>query len=195
MKHIIAFIAAIMCSLSTASAEDGPFGLKWGSSVEEIRTSGVELKDFSSSEFGRSFVATKLNKALSDQDTTLLSFGYDNKLWRIVAVSRSYENDPYGNSVKSRYKELSDVLSSKYGKGKTSHHLGRSIYSEPQYFLAGIRGGDSNWFTNFDAGRVFIQLGLSASDSSTGRWRMIFEHKDGRRSFEDGKRSQEKGSL
>lgn len=195
MKYIVAILALLSLGQSLASADEAPFGLIWGASVEDVRSSGVDLKDFPSSDFGRSYVATKLTKALSDQETTLLSFGLDNKLWRIVALSRPFQNDPYGNSVKSRYQELSDVLSSKYGKGKPSHHLGDSIYSYPNYFLAGIRQGNSNWFTNFDAEKLFIQLGLTASDSSTGQWRIIFEHKDGRRAFEAGKRNQEKGSL
>ncbi|HVV78448.1 MAG TPA: hypothetical protein VHD59_02390 [Pseudolabrys sp.] len=195
MKYVVVILALISFGHSLAFADDAPFGLTWGASAEEIRSAGVDLKDFPSSDFGRSYVATKLSKVLSDQEATLLSFGFDNKLWRVVAVSRSFENDPYGASVKSRYQQLSDILTSKYGKGKPSHHLGDSIFSDPRYFLAGIKQGNSSWFTNFDSGKIFIQLGLTASDSSTGQWRIIFEHKDGRRAFEDGKRNKEKGAL
>jgi hypothetical protein len=54
---------------------------------------------------------------------------------------------------------------------------------------------NSSWYTNFDTQNLFIQLGLTASDSSTGGWRLIYENKTFRRDFESSKRSREKGVL
>ncbi|SRR5579885_286677 len=195
MKRACVLLGLIFLVLCSAHAEEAPFGLIWGASVDDTKAAGVELKEFTSTEFGSTFLATKLGKALSDQEITYLSFGFDNKLWRIAAVSRSFENDPYGNSIKERYQDLVAVLTSKYGSGKQSHNLGGSIYSEPKYFLAGINGGQSSWFSNFNTSSVFIQIGILASDSSTARWRIIFEHREGRRSFEAAKRNREKGAL
>ena len=137
----------------------------------------------------------KLEKAVADQEATLLSFGFNDKLWRILIVSREFKNDPHGTEVLVRYRELSSVLSEKYGKPKELHRLGGSIYSEPRYFLAGIRGGESSWYSNFDSRTLFIQLGITASDSSTGRWRLIYENKSMRKEFDASKRTKEKGAL
>lgn len=41
---------------------------------------------------------------------------------------------------------------------------------------SGIRGGESSWFSNFATTEINTQVNLSATDSSTARWR-IFEYK------------------
>jgi hypothetical protein len=104
-----------------------------------------------------------------DQEVTYLSFGFDDKLWRIAALSRSFDSDPHGNKVLSRYTELSELLAEKYGKGKRVHSLGDSIYSQSQYFIAGINGGRTNWFTDFDPPNLHIQIGIAAAASDSAK--------------------------
>ena len=177
------------------SQDDAPFGLAWGSSTDDVRSLGVELKPYPDKSFGVSFLASSLPKVLSDQDATLLSFGINNKLWRVVGLSKEFPNDPYGVAIKSRYQQLLEVLTEKYGKPTSVHRLGGSIYSEPRYFVSGLRGGETNWYTNFNAELVDLQINLNASDSSTSRWKIIFEYKPLRKLFEADKSGQEKGTL
>jgi hypothetical protein len=75
--------------------------------------------------------SSKLPKAIHDQEITYLFFGNDNKLWRITAISSSFENDPYGNGAKSRYDELVGILSEKYGRGTSVHQFGDDFYKRP----------------------------------------------------------------
>lgn len=178
-----------------SAAQDAPLGLSWGMSTAEIQSRGIELKEVPSLDFGKSFIASKIEKALADQSGALLSFGFNDKLWRILITGRETSNDPSGSNVLSRYNELSSVLSEKYGKPREIHRLGDSIYSEAGYFLAGVRAGKSSWFSNFDTSNIFIQLGIIASDSSTANWRLIYENKLLRKDFEGSKRSREKGNL
>ncbi len=177
------------------SQTEAPFGVKWGASAEEIRSLGVDLKEVASKTFGTGYQASSLPKILNDQESTLLSFGFSNKLWRMIAVSKSAANDPYGAAIKSRYEELRGILSEKYGNPKSVHNLGGSIYSQPKYFLAGLRGGKSSWFSDFKAGDIELQLGLGATDSSTGHWRMIYEFVPLRGPFEIDRKRAEKGAL
>src|SRR6476661_5057626 len=182
---------------TAAVAQEGeaPFGLSWGLSVEQVKSMGVELKQQEQGTFGSSYLGSKLPKAISDQEVTFLSFGNDNKLWRIMAGSKPFENDPYGSTAKDRYGELVGALTEKYGKGDSVHQLGESIYAEPRYFVAGIRGGESHWFTNFENPSLFIQLGLMASSNDTVRWRIIYENKPLKNAFEQDQKAREKGSL
>jgi hypothetical protein len=174
---------------------DAPIGLTWGSPFSDIQAKGIELKQIDGTDFGKSYIASKMDKALADQSGALLSFGFNDKLWRVLITSRPFNDDPSGYAAIARYDELSSVLSEKYGKANQVHKLGDSIYAQSAYFLAGIRGGQSKWFTNFDTPNVFVQLGLTASDSSTAGWRLIYENKILRRDFEASKRSREKGNL
>lgn len=194
---LIAFAASCLASPTRAQspATDAPIGLVWGSSSAEVQAKGIELKEVEGTDFGKSYLASKLEKALADQSATLLSFGFNDKLWRVLITSRPFSEDPAGSAAVARYDELASLLSDKYGKGTQVHRLGESIYAQSGYFVAGIRGGQSRWFTNFDNSNLFIQLGLTASDSSTATWRLIYENKIFRRDFEASKRSREKGTL
>ncbi|MHC4044447.1 hypothetical protein I3J27_34855 [Bradyrhizobium xenonodulans] len=194
---LIAFAASCLALPTHAQspATDGPIGLVWGSSSAEVQAKGVELKEIEGTDFGKSYLASKMEKALADQSAALLSFGFNDKLWRVLITSRPFSEDPAGSAAVARYDELASLLSDKYGKGTQVHRLGESIYAQSGYFVAGIRGGQSRWFTNFDTSNLFIQLGLTASDSSTATWRLIYENKIFRRDFEASKRSREKGTL
>lgn len=194
---LIAFAASCLALPTHAQspATDGPIGLVWGSSSAEVQAKGVELKEIEGTDFGKSYLASKMEKALADQSGALLSFGFNDKLWRVLITSRPFSEDPAGSAAVARYDELAGLLSDKYGKGTQVHRLGESIYAQSGYFVAGIRGGQSRWFTNFDTSNILIQLGLTASDSSTATWRLIYENKIFRRDFEASKRSREKETL
>ena len=139
--------------------------------------------------------SSKLPKAIHDQEITYLFFGNDNKLWRITAISSSFENDPYGNGAKSRYDELVGILSEKYGRGTSVHQFGDDFYKRPDNFVYGIQQGQTAWFTNFANPDLFIQLGLLAEGQSTLRWRVIYENKVLKKAFDQDQKSREKGSL
>ncbi|WP_156795582.1 hypothetical protein [Bradyrhizobium icense] len=182
-------------AFAQAPTTEAPIGLSWGSSISEVRAKGIELTEFEGLDFGKSYIATKMEKALADQSAALLSFGFNDKLWRVLITSRPFSDDPAGTAVLTRYGELASLLSEKYGKPSQVHKLGDSIYAQSGYFVAGIRGGQSKWFTNFDTSNLAIQLGITATDSSTAGWRIIYENKVYRRDFDASKRSREKGTL
>lgn len=180
---------------SNVLAQEAPLGLHWSASAEALKQAGIDLKKSGSDDFGVGFVAQKVPEGLANQETTLLSFGYDDKLWRIVIVSKSFPNDPAGNAVRNRYDELVRILGEKYGKAGVHQVLGESIYSEPRYFLAGIEGGNSVWYSNFETSDLFIQIGILAATSSDARWRIIYEYKPLKTIFVQEKKGREKGRL
>ena len=86
VRHVIGFLiaASIMIAAHPARSQqdEAPFGLKWGASSEDVRAAGIDLKEFADSTFGNTYAASKLTKVLADQETTFVSFGFSNKLWR-----------------------------------------------------------------------------------------------------------------
>ena len=96
----------------------GPFGLVWGISADDVQSLGISIKPTTGQpNSGVSFFTTALPKSINDIDFVWLSFGYDDRLCRIEAYSRSFESDPYGYRVISRYKEIAASLSNRYGGG------------------------------------------------------------------------------
>jgi hypothetical protein len=200
--RVLIFIALIfgLAITSAARAQDAdknaaPFGLLWAASAADTRSLGIDLKEVPQKDFGVSYVATKLPKILFDVEKVFVSFGYDDKLWRVAASSRSFENDPSGISVRARYDELASVLMEKYGNGRSSHSQDSELYKKSTEFVMGIKVGRSNWFTKFETNLLQIQLGIFADDSSTAHWLIIWENKPLRANFGVGKKANEKNAL
>lgn len=196
------FVVAVFAATATMAAfadepsgRAAPFGLTWGMSVAQVKSLGVELAEQTGMSGGRSFIATKLPKVLSDASTVFLFFGFDDKLWRIAAISRDFRNDPYGNSVRERYDELAKELGDKYGHAEPHQSLDGRLYNKASEFVMGIKVGRSWWYTNFDAPTLWVQLGIGASDMDTAYWRIIFEDKPLRAEFEKSKKTHEKDAL
>jgi hypothetical protein len=196
-RELFATIVLVIAVWSPAYGADNaaPLGLVWGSSVDEVRALGIDLIAVPAKDFGDSYVAQKLPKALSDQDNTALSFGFDNKLWRVVAISRLFENDPQGASVKARYQELLASLTEKYGKPRSVHSLGDSIFAQPAYFIAGLRSGKSFWYSELIGADVKVQVAIRAESNDGARWFIYYENKALSLSFQESKRLKEKGAL
>lgn len=172
-----------------------PFGLEWGISKKEIEGRGVKLNQAPSSERSQRFTATGLSKLVAGVETVLLDFGFDDKLWKVIAVGEDYPNDPYGFKVKTRYAELSNLLAEKYGKGAATHSIGDSFYGKAENFLYGIMNGKLWHFTTYNHDGVNIELSVRAKSSDAGYWVLIYNNVDLEKEFEKAKANHEKGAL
>lgn len=138
---------AIGPALEAADSDGGgaPFALQWGMSVAQAQGLGVMLTKDSHKGFGASYVATNLPKMIGDVRAVLLSFGFDDKLWRVVAISKDFPNDPYGSAVQRRYEELAGDLAQKYGSGKKESGTSDEFYADPKHFVYAIQSGNA-WY-------------------------------------------------
>ncbi|MGE5779463.1 MAG: hypothetical protein ACM30D_09165 [Hyphomicrobiales bacterium] len=182
-------------SAQEAAKNAAPFGLTWGMSAAEVRALGAELSEAKESDFGVSYTATKLPKVLTDVETVLLSFGYNDELWRVVVVSRDFSNDPYGGALRQRYDELSRVLAEKYGRGTQFHRDDPNPYMGADDFLMAVHMGRAWHYTDYETDGLRVQLGVGASSGSDGYWKLIFEDKALRKGFKQGKTAHEKEAL
>lgn len=190
----LALLVAVS-GFANATDSSAPFGLVWGMSTKEAADLGVKLQPSKSEDGTAYFSAQGLPKILGDVEGVRLDFGYDDKLRKVVAISRSFNSDPHGNAVLARYAELLDILKSKYGNARSTHKRGDSIYSESQYFLAGLRSGKSWHYTTFETPDVAIELSIRANDSDTGYWVLIYDNRSLAKDVEKEKREREKKSL
>ena len=143
---------------SNQEDKDAALGLIWASTIQQVIEQGVELKKIPQTDFGELYFARNLPRALSDQETAVLSFGYDDKLCRIAIISRAFDKDPAGRAAQQRYSELLTVLAEKYGRPLSVHQIDNSMYKEEKDFLAGINNGRSNWFSNYETPTLKISV-------------------------------------
>jgi hypothetical protein len=180
---------------SSSAVPAAPFGLEWGLTKEEVEARRIKLSEVQTSEGSQSFTAIGLSKLVAGVETVVVNFGFDNKLWKVTAASEDFPNDPYGFKVKARYSELKEILTEKYGKGKSTHSTGGSIYDQARYFLAGIKGGNNWHFTTFSAPGLSIELSVRAKDSDTGYWVLIYNSTELAKGYDKAKANREKGAL
>ncbi|HEU5046511.1 MAG TPA: hypothetical protein VFT64_01570 [Rickettsiales bacterium] len=177
------------------TSAEAPFGLKWGMKEEDAMAGGITLVDISKPGDGKGFTATGLSKTLSDTGVVFLNFGYDDKLWLIVAVSKSFTNDPYGTAVSARYNELSSLLEKKYGKGEVRHINDQRLYTRADEFLAGIKNGRTLHFTTFKNQRIYIELSIGAESYDSGYYKIRYENTELGKEYEKSKKTNEKDAL
>jgi hypothetical protein len=171
-----------------------PFGLEWGMSVDAVKTLGAELSS-TQSKYGASYSVKTLPRMVEGVETVFLSFGYDDRLWHIAAVSHPYSDDPYGTGARNRYDSLIELLAAKYGKGVAQHHRDSRLWTKPDEFVMGLSQGLSWWYTDFDSQEVRIQIGLGAEGLSTSYWKLIYWNKPLQANFESAQKSREKDAL
>lgn len=196
-----AALVGILATLAvSANAQDSnpkqpesPFGLEWRASKEKIEATGVKMTKVDFPDYGDSYQATGLPKALADQAATFLSFGFDNRLVRIAAVGRTNQHDDYGVEVRSRYEELKGVLQRKYGRGKEIASMHEQYGGE--HFALGLSLKKTWLATILDAPDVLIELSVNAENSMATYWRIVFQHKAGMEALEAHSKQKEEDAL
>lgn len=186
---------AVPSSPAAPAMAAAPFGLEWGLSKEDVEAKGIKLVEVPNNEGSQRFSATGLSKLVAGVETVVIDFGFDNRLWKVIAASEDFPNDPYGFKIKARYGELNGILTEKYGRGKVTHHTGGSIYDEARYFLAGLNGGKSWHFTTYSAPGLNIELSVRAKDSDTGYWVLIYDNTELAKGYDKAKANREKNAL
>ena len=196
MKILLVLIFGFIALPASAQQVPAPFGLTWLASAQEIETLGVKLTEVTMADFGESYSATSLPKALSDLETVVLSFGYDDQLYRVGAISREFENDQYGIRVRERYEELRTALSRTYKAGTQRHVASTdSFFGKPDNFLYSLYKGEAYWYSLFSSSEADIELSLDATGSSDGYWRVIYTHRAAASTFAQGKSEKETDAL
>ena len=96
-------------------SQAAPFGLIWGASIGETKNQGILLTPIEEKDYVNNFTATKLPKPIADFDKVDLTFGEENKLWRIIAYGNLLNDDSTASKVLREYKIYSALLAKKYG--------------------------------------------------------------------------------
>jgi hypothetical protein len=196
MRLLIIALIGLLSLPVNAQDTPAPFGLSWLLTAEQVRELGVSLNEAATADFGTSYTATNLPKALADLETVFLSFGYDDRLYRVAAISREFSNDQYGISVRKRYDELAAALGKAYTPGEKHHRPSTdSFFGKPENFSYALSRGEAYWFSLFSSSEADIELSVGGSGSSDAYWRLIYTHRQGEAVFAKGKAAKETDAL
>ncbi|HBC7435777.1 hypothetical protein [Enterobacter bugandensis] len=117
---------------------EGPFGLEAGLTQKNIENMiGAKLKPLPDSV--NLYTSDKLPKQNADFEMYGLLISPKAGLCQIRALGKNIDTDSYGLALKSKFEELSNSLSSLYGKAETTDLLlPGSIWKEPQDWMMGL---------------------------------------------------------
>jgi hypothetical protein len=185
--------------VAAEQAEDtsrAPFGLTWGMTTEEVKKIGATLSELNDkNRFGLSFTAAGLGSVLSDIEAVVLSFGFRDRLFRVVGVGRSQGPDPYGGAVLSRYVELSRILQERYGQGKETDTRDTRLWKEPSEYVMALSQGRANRYITFQTATTDVELSVRANDSDHAYYILFFTNRPGTVEFDADNRRQEREAL
>jgi len=185
-------IEATVGAPTPSPTPEAPFGLTWLASKEDTAALVGPLEKPMSTDFGDSYVVSRLPKDLTDLHYAVLSFDSEDRLIRVTAIGGAFQEDHSGARIKARYAELRTLLQNKYGEGKSVDH------ADPAYLDNGWGLGlhlKKNWMvTLFEPPDLRIELSVFEEGARTN-WRMIFEHTPSMQRLEQERKESEKEAL
>ncbi len=101
----------------TELSDTAPLGLKWGTSKKEVEDQKVILTAYNDNKYPETYTGSNFPKELPSAENVVLSFGEDNRLWRIVIISKIQTDDKDGIEIMKTYDDLKRLLTKKYGEG------------------------------------------------------------------------------
>ena len=174
-----------------------PFGLLWGETYEETLSSGVVLTPTQEKDYVNSFIATQLTKPIKDMKHVVVTFGEENKLWRIIAYGQPIKDTPSASLILKEYYRFYDMLAKKYGHaeqtynpqitqikktidigyGKTKEEIEevQEPIGNPQ-FLSQLQSGNADLYASFYNEEV--GAALSVNVDGDGNSYLILEYKN-----------------
>ena len=170
----ISFAAA-----DNTTEENAPFGLRWGMPKDAIIALGASLQEIPKSQWGKTYLASNLPKTLNDIDRVIMSFGSNDKLWRVFAITHEFTNDDYGNQGRERYKTLRDQLIAKYGKPvRDRAYLDpNSFYQQKDKYAYALYTNKAELFADWSGKVVDLQLSLRGMRTDATAVAFIYEYK------------------
>ncbi len=182
---------------NTAKLMPAPFGLLWGATYRETLSSGVKLTKTFEKDYINSFIADELPKALPNIRYVVVTFGQDNRLWRVIAYGDFIQDTPSASKVLEQYNHYYRLLNKKYGNAEQTYNpkinriekiidLGHGktkteIEEIPSTigndnFLAELQNGETDLYSTFYNSNV--GAALSVNVDGNGNSYIILEYKN-----------------
>ncbi len=108
-------LSASSTTAPTQELDSAPFGLYWASTMDNTRNQGVTLTPVEMEDYANSFLAGNLPKAIDFFERVYVTYGEENKLYRILAYSKLIDDDASASKVLKEYNTYSEYLNKKYG--------------------------------------------------------------------------------
>jgi hypothetical protein len=179
MKRLATLAFLLLVANQVVAAQ---FGLESGASLEQIKaiTTLKQVKPFV-------YSASKVPNGHAAFDDYRLLITPNQGLCKIVAWTPAITSNSFGETIKSKFSELFNALTEKYGNSKTYDFLREgSIWDDPQDWMMGLAKGDRTLTAYWDDEEKSslppdvesISLEAVGANSETGGISLTYEFKN-----------------
>lgn len=177
MKKTLPLLAALQLLIQPVFAQDElPFGLEWGLSEAQLSPI-LPIAEERSGEHFNVYRIDDLPRAVGDAVAHDLWVTAQHGLQRVAVRGQTMRKDPAGDKLRQRYRELQEVLRSRYGEAlETYEYSGREEYGQPYEFnLCLEHEGCGRWESHYASEETRVVLRLRGLDRDSGYYRIVFE--------------------
>jgi len=182
--------------IKTSTVSDktaAPFGLVWGATINDTRNQGVLLQAVGEKDYVNNFSASHLTKPVKDFARIDVTFGEEDKLWRIIAYGHLLDDDAKATKVLRLYKIYNDLLTKKYGHAQEfftpalinvekKDEKGRPVLEQQQApignadFLKQLQSGDAVLYSTYYNDEVGAALAVNVDGD--GKSYIVLDYKN-----------------
>jgi hypothetical protein len=187
---LFGFIIIVTSATAQTNPKAGPFGIKWGISLDEARNilPGFEKRD------GATHTFDAAAAGIADAALGLVEFTDSGGLYKLTVVGSDFGADPYASVLRSRINELKALLEEKYGSSEN-----RTIIADGydgSDFRLGLQVERNRYgFLWPDADGVEIALSAFISSDIGTTWMLMYTEKTGDSEVNRAVANKEKASL
>lgn len=177
MRCLAPLLAAAICCVSLpALAQEAPFGLRWGATIEELKIRGVTGDVVLDDGSIRTVQARSVSGAPADTGSVRLIVHRQYGLQRIVWQSRDLSDDPSGNKALTAYQKLKASMTDLYGPTKSAEEeLPSGLAAVPAgFFLCLAEDGCAAIVSVWRTADVDVRVRLVGTTTGTGWLEAIY---------------------
>lgn len=169
-------LAALLLLAPRAFADEAPFGLRWGSSIEELQNRGIPGSVQEDDGQIRVFQTDRLKDAPDILDFARLGVDRQYGLQRIMWVSKEITDDPTGARGREQYQTIKHMLTEQYGDPKTSDEEvgGSHTYGQNSFYQCLAEDGCGVFVTVWRSYSTDARLRLLGTAAGRGRLEIVY---------------------
>ncbi|GAB3481644.1 hypothetical protein [Marinomonas epiphytica] len=161
-------------SVSAAEKFPSPFGLEWGMNHAELQAIGFSAPE-KYEEF--SFLSSVSAPKPWSQGDEYLVLTYKDKLVKAIVSSKDITGDAYGSKGKELYKQVTALLTKKYGEPSSSYErTGLNLYKDSDEFYQCLEySGCGTYFSSYTVSGGVIQATIEGRGRGKGYVKIVYE--------------------
>lgn len=179
------------------SYEAAPLGLNWAITPEKMQQIGYELERVERDDYSNSYLVKNADeKGAKGYENVVVSFGENNALWCINALTAAQKDDAAANEVLKQYEKYFEALQQKYGnanehftpysyeekiiEGEGDEKVERIVKKENQRgnpnFLKELQSGKAELYATFHNNSVGVTLSVYVDEN--GLAQLVLDYKN-----------------